>query len=74
MKITCKEYNRRWEEKNNGFVVRYFFGEYAVCDGYAPDCNALVDDTDIFAGNVFQFFKTFEEADKLRNYLNGEQI
>ena len=71
MKITCKEYNRRWKEKRLGYVVRNIFGKWAVCDGYAPDCETEVEENAIFCGYIVKKFNTFEEADKLRNLLNA---
>lgn len=71
MKITCKEYNRRWKEKNMGYVVRNVFCKWVVCDGYAPDCDAEVEENAIFAGYIVKKFNTFEEADNLRNLLNA---
>ena len=71
MKITCKEYNRRWKEKNMGYVVRNLFGKWVVCDGYAPDCESETEETAIFCGYIVKKFDTFEEADTLRNLLNA---
>lgn len=71
MKITCREYNKKWEEKNLGYVVRNVFGKWAVCDGYAPDSDKEVDETAIFCGYIVKRFDTFEEANALRKTLNA---
>ena len=71
MKITCREYNRQWKEKNLGYVVRRLFDKWVVCDGYAPDCESECNENDIFCGYIVKRFNTFEEADKLRNLLNA---
>jgi len=71
MKITCKEYNRKWKEEARGYVVRRLFEKWVVCDGYAPDCETEVEENAIFCGYVVKEFDTFEEADKLRNLLNA---
>lgn len=71
MKITCKEYNRQWKEKNLGYVVRMVFGKWVVCDGYAPDCESECDENAVFCGYIVKRFNTFEEADNLRNILNA---
>lgn len=70
MKITCKEYNKRWKEENYGYVVRMLFGKWVVCDGYAPDSETEIDENSIFVGYIVKEFNTFEEADQLRNLLN----
>ena len=70
MKITCREYNKLWREKNLGYVTRNVFGKWAVCDGYAPDSNSPTDSENLFTGYVVKWFDTFEEADELRNLLN----
>lgn len=71
MKITCKEYNRRWKEENHGYVIRHLFGKWAVCDGYAPDTDTETDEDSLHVGYLVKSFDTFEEADKLRNLLNA---
>lgn len=71
MKITCKEYNERFKQENHGYVVRYLFGKYAVCDGLAPECDTLVEENSIFAGRVVKEFDTYEEVGNLRKILNS---
>lgn len=71
MKITCREYNRRWEEKKIGYVIRYIFGKFAVCDGCAPDSEAEVEENAIFCGYIVKRFDSYEEAKNLRNLLNA---
>jgi hypothetical protein len=71
MRITCKEYNRRFRAKQHGYVIRHLFGKWVVCDGYAPDCDTEIDENAIFCGYVVKTFDTFEEADHVRNLLNA---
>lgn len=71
MKITCKEYNKRWKEKKLGYVIRYLFGEFVVCDGYAPDSDTEIEESAVFTGYVVKSYKTYEEAKQLRNILNA---
>lgn len=71
MKITCKEYNRRWARKGLGYVVRHLFGKWVVCDGFAPDCDTEVEEKRYFVEYVVKQFDTYEEADALRNILNA---
>lgn len=71
MKISGKEYNRRFKAKGYGFVVRSFWDKWAVCDGLAPDTDDLVEETSIFLGYVVKYLPSFEEADSLRNMLNA---
>ena len=71
MKITCKEYNRRWEEKKLNYVIRLVFDKWVVCDGKAPDSDALVEENAVFCGYVVKRFDNFEEAKYLQNLLNA---
>lgn len=71
MRITCKEYNRRWREKNGDqYVVRYLFDKWVVCDGYAPDCDTEIDENAIFVGKLVKVCDSFTKADTIRNLLN----
>ena len=54
-----------------GYVIRGFGDQWLVCDGYAPDCFAEVDENAIFVGYVVKAFNSFEEAYVLRNILNA---
>lgn len=70
MKITCKEYNRRFKEKNYGYVVRIMFGTWCVCDGLAPDSDMLIDEHSLWCGTVLKSGLTMKQADELCALMN----
>lgn len=65
---TAEEYNAKMSAL--GWVVRYAFGKWCVCDGKAPD-GVRVKRGDIFIGNPLKWCDTMQQADTLRDLLNG---
>lgn len=66
--MTSKEYNAKMSAL--GWVVRYAFGKWCVCDGKAPD-GVKVKSGDIFLGNPLKWCDTMQQAETLRDLLNG---
>lgn len=67
MKVKAEKYNEKMEKL--GYVVRYAFGKWVVCDGKVPD-GMEVNENDIFIGYPVKWFDTMKEADELRDILN----
>lgn len=65
--MTAKEYNEKMA--GMGWVVRYAFGKWVVCDGTAPD-GVTVNENDIFVGNPLKWCDTMQQADTLCKLLN----
>lgn len=66
--MTAEEYNAKLSALV--WVVRYAFGKWCVCDGKAPD-GVRVKSGDIFVGNPLKWCDTMQQADTLRDLLNG---
>lgn len=66
--MTAEEYNAKMSAL--GWVVRYAFGKWCVCDGKAPD-GVRVKRGEIFIGNPLKWCDTMQQADALRDLLNG---
>jgi hypothetical protein len=65
--MTAKEYNEKMAKL--GWVVRYAFGKWVVCDGKAPD-GITVNEGDSFVGHPLKWCDTMKQADTLCDLLN----
>ena len=56
--------NNATTKTQTGLVIRYFMGGYFLCDGKPPA--GCENDGEIYVGNTFKYFDTWEEANEMR--------